>query len=139
MTWESAVEMAYLVSGVLLPVFYAPQIVKLWRDTTRLGSYSLSKATAQLALRVPVLVFAVVIVNHSFMTFVVLADMLGRMLELAVALRALRHQGVPVHEVAARMSPTHALSSAMAEASPEPTDAAQAPVEAPAEPQEAST
>ena len=115
MTFVSGVEIAYLASGVLLPVFYLPQILKLWRDKTRLGSYSLSKATAQLVLRLPVLVFAVVVVKHDYMTMVVTGDVLGRVVELAVALRALRHQGVPADEVAARMSPTHAIAVAVAE------------------------
>lgn len=118
MTWGSAVEFMYLGSGLLLPLFYVPQIVKLWNDDTRLGSYSLSKATAQLLLRLPALAFAVLIVNHAYMTVVLTMDVLGRLVEFLVAIRALRKQGVSLREVASRFNPSHAFKKHAAMKSP---------------------
>lgn len=109
MAWAQVVEFLYLGSGLLLPVFYVPQIVKLWNDDTRLGSYSLSKATAQLLLRLPALAFALFIVNHTFMTVVLTTDVIGRFIEFLVAIRSLRKQGVSVREVAFRFNSSHAF------------------------------
>lgn len=92
MNYVSFVEIAYLVSGALLPIFYLPQIIKLWRVGAGIGSYSISKACAQLTLRIPTLMFAIVVVQHSFMTFVLIADVVGRLAEFVVALRALKLQ-----------------------------------------------
>lgn len=103
------IEASYLVSGFVLPLFYIPQMAKLWHDNTRLESYSLSKATAQLSLRFPALLFGMFVANSVVMTIAVAADMLGRCLEMVCAFTALRRQGECWSEIAARINPMHAL------------------------------
>ena len=90
------IEPLYLVTGLLLPLFYFPQIKKLYVDDTGLSSYSTSKAGAQLLLRVPALIFAVFVVNSNYMIVVLTFDLLGRLVEFVVAIHALRRQGLPV-------------------------------------------
>ena len=83
----------YVASGLLLPLFYAPQILRLRRDATKLDSYSLSKAAAQVLLRIPALLFAIAVVRNDLMIFVVALDLVGRFTEVVVALSSLRKQG----------------------------------------------
>lgn len=101
----SFIEYLYLISGVILPLFYVPQILRFGHDTTQLASYSLSKAACQFLLRVPALLFAVLVVQNGFMNFVLGLDLLGRAIELATAVTALRRQGVPAGDIARRTVP----------------------------------
>lgn len=87
------ISLLYVASGLLLPLFYAPQILRLRCDATKLGSYSLSKAAAQLLLRVPALLFAIAVVRNDLMIFVLALDLAGRSADVAVALGSLRRQG----------------------------------------------
>ena len=95
----------YVASGLLLPIFYEPQILRLWRDATKLGSFSLSKAVAQLLLRFPALLFSIVVVRNDLMIFVLALDLAGRSVEVAVALGSLRKQGCCLVECLRRTLP----------------------------------
>ena len=95
----------YVASGLLLPLFYAPQILRLRRDATKLDSYSLSKAVAQFLLRIPALLFAIAVVRNDLMIFVVALDLVGRFTEVAVALSSLRRQGYSWVECLRRVLP----------------------------------
>lgn len=81
-----------LIAGLILPLFYIPQIQKLRRDHSGLAAYSLRKAIAQLALRGVGMVYIVVVNQDPFIVLVIAADVLGRSIELAVAITALRQQ-----------------------------------------------
>jgi hypothetical protein len=97
------IEMLYVASGLLLPLFYAPQILLCWRDHTLLASYSLTKAFWQLLLRLPVLFFSYLVVDHTAMNIVVTADVLARCLELGCAVLSLRRQGLAGRQVLQRL------------------------------------
>lgn len=88
------IEFVYVFCGLVLPAFYIPQILKLTRDNSRLAGFSLGKAVSQLILRVPALVFAVFVVKHPLMNLVVGLDVIGRSIELGVALFSLKRQGM---------------------------------------------
>lgn len=94
------IEFLYVFSGLVLPAFYLPQILKLARDQTGLAGYSLGKATSQLLLRLPALVFVVTVVQNPLMNLVVSMDVLGRGVELVTAIASLRRQGVCVKGIA---------------------------------------
>ena len=93
------IELLYLASGLMLPLFYVPQILKIQSDNTLLEAYSISKALIQLLLRFPSLLFACVIVDNFFMNTVLLADILGRAIELVSAYSSLKRQGVGSKEI----------------------------------------
>lgn len=97
------IEYAYLISGLILPLFYLPQIFKLRNDSSLLASYSLSKSTAQFILRLPTLAFAYFIVASPFMNVVLAADVIGRGVELVVAARSMDRQGVSAKGILERM------------------------------------
>jgi hypothetical protein len=101
------IEILYLVSGMLLPLFYLPQILRLQNDATKLASFSLLKAVTQLFLRLPVLLFSYVIVGNVFMNVVVTADVLGRAIECLAACRSLRRQGADWAEIKRRLNPSY--------------------------------
>jgi len=94
------IEFLYVFSGLMLPAFYLPQILKLARDQTGLAGYSLGKATSQLLLRLPALVFVVAVVQNPLMNLVVSMDVLGRGVELVTALTSLRRQGLCIKGIA---------------------------------------
>lgn len=98
----NTVELLYLISGVVLPLFYLPQILRFRGDQTRLASYSLSKSLCQLLLRVPAMIFALVVVQNTFMTFVLALDLAGRAFELFAAILTLRSQGQTTRDIADR-------------------------------------
>jgi len=98
----------YICSGLLLPLFYIPQILRLWRDRTLLGSYSLCKASAQLVLRVPALLFAISVVHSDLMIFVLTLDLIGRFAEVLVAMASLRRQGGSWRHCIMRVAPLSA-------------------------------
>lgn len=100
------IEIAYLLTGLILPVFYIPQIVRLLRDSTGIASYSLYKAAWQFTLRLPTLVFAVVVVQNGFMIVVLAADLTGRVGEIAAAVHSLRRQAFKWPAILERMHPS---------------------------------
>ena len=99
------IDALYVVSGLLLPLFYLPQILRLLADQTDLASYSVSKAAIQLLLRMPALAFAVFTVDNDLMTLVLTLDLLGRAAEVAAAYRAMRRQGADVWTCMRRFLP----------------------------------
>lgn len=104
-----SLEILYLCSGLLLPLFYAPQIAKLLSDSSGLASYSLSKAAVQGALRFPALLFGMFVVQNTLFIAIVALDLLGRSVEFAVAIRALVRHGCSPREILLRVLPVHAL------------------------------
>ena len=86
------VELLYFASGLILPAFYVPQIVRLLRDDTGLAGYSIGKSASQFALRWPALLFSILVVKNDLMTLVVALDALGRTIELGSAIWSLRRQ-----------------------------------------------
>lgn len=82
----------YLATGLLLPLFYIPQIRKLLADHSELAAYSMSKAVAQLALRFIGMAYVILVNQDQNIIWVIAADVLGRSAELAVACGALRRQ-----------------------------------------------
>lgn len=99
------IENLYLLSGLLLPAFYLPQILRLLRDQSKLEGYSLSKATAQLLLRLPVLPFAFFVVGNTVMNIVCVADVSARLFELCVSIHALKRQKVDSRKILHRCNP----------------------------------
>lgn len=109
------IELVYILSGVVLPVFYGPQVIRLLKDRSNLASYSLSKSVIQLALRFPALVFGVLVVSSPAFVFCVALDLLGRVCECSAAILALSRQGNSTFEILSRMNPfaaTHGTSAA---------------------------
>lgn len=85
-------EAIYLLTGLLLPLFYLPQIQKLRHDSSGLAAYSMRKAIAQLVLRMAGMLYVVFVNKDPYIMFVILADVAGRLTELGFALRALQRQ-----------------------------------------------
>lgn len=105
------IEWVYLSAGVLLPLFYVPQMVRCLRDETGLGSYSLRKAGVQLMLRILMMPF-ILSFSDLTMTVVVSLDLLGRATELLAAITSLRAQGFGWQLIARRLSPVRVPSAA---------------------------
>lgn len=105
MTIEHCIELLYFATGIALPIFYAPQITRLLNDNTKAASFSLSKAMWQFFLRLPALLFAIVVVKSGFMIIVLLFDLAGRAGEIAAAVISLRRQGVDYNAIFARIHP----------------------------------
>ena len=82
----------YLATGLTLPLFYIPQILKLLRDHTKLAAYSMTKAIAQLLLRAVGLLYVFTVNLDPNIMIVIGADVLGRSIELAVAINAMHKQ-----------------------------------------------
>ncbi|UUZ66562.1 hypothetical protein LP417_33985 (plasmid) [Polaromonas sp. P1-6] len=104
------IEIVYLVSGLVLPIFYFPQVYKLYNDNTGLASYSLGKCAAQLLLRLPALAFALFVVKSDYMNAVLAADVLGRVAEFSTAIYSLRRQGVPLKSLYERANPLETMA-----------------------------
>lgn len=107
----SLIEVLYLCSGLMLPLFYAPQIAKLLHDRTDLASYSLSKAAVQGALRFPALLFGLFVVQNNLFVLIVSLDLLGRTAEFFVAIASLLRQGSTPGQIFCRLLPAHAFGS----------------------------
>lgn len=103
------IEFTYLITGLLLPLFYVPQILRIREDRSLLAAYSLNKATAQLILRLPALIFAVVVVQSDYMIIVLCADVLGRVVEWATAVWVLRKQDMSKKLILKRINPLRFL------------------------------
>lgn len=82
----------YMAAGMILPLYYVPQIVRLAKDDSGLESYSMSKSATQTSLRIVMMPFVFGVGNLT-MTFIVSLDLLGRLVELGTAVAALRRQG----------------------------------------------
>lgn len=98
------VEWVYVASGMLLPLFYLPQMLRFRHDESNLHSYSLSKSMIQSSLRFPALVFGLHLQSTVYLICVTF-DLLGRLCELGCAIHALRRQGNSYRQIFARMSP----------------------------------
>lgn len=94
------IEFIYVFCGLALPFFYAPQIIRLARDQTKLAGYSVGKSAIQFSLRIPALIFALFVVQHPLMNLVVGLDVAGRAIELGVALHSMHRQGVSLQSIA---------------------------------------
>jgi hypothetical protein len=101
----TTIEALYLVTGMFLPIFYMPQIIQLYQDTTRLSSYSFSKATAQLILRLPALAFSAFVVQSPYMNIVLTFDVVGRLAEWVTAIYSMKKQAFTGQEMINRVLP----------------------------------
>lgn len=86
------ITLTYIAAGMILPLYYVPQILRLAKDDSGLESYSMSKSATQTTLRVAMMPFVFGVGNMT-MTFIVCLDLLGRLIELGTAVSALRRQG----------------------------------------------
>lgn len=106
-------EVVYVCAGVVLPLFYLPQIRRCSADQSGLASYSLRKAGFQFVLRAVMMPF-ITQVGSPTMTFVVALDLAGRGAELLAAVLSLRAQGSSWVAIAVRLalrSPTVASAN----------------------------
>ena len=97
------IETLYLISGLILPLFYGPQVSRLLKDESRLESFSLLKSLSQLILRLPALLFAFMVIHSPYMNIVLSADVLGRLMEFVVAIISLRRQGLSYADISDRI------------------------------------
>lgn len=100
----------YLLAGIIMPIFYLPQILSCIRDSTGLKSFSVSKSMCQLLLRVAMLPF-LVIVDNPIILGIALFDIAGRVTEFVVAIGSLRRQKWTWRRIASRISPAHSIES----------------------------
>lgn len=98
----TSAEIVYVLAGIVLPLFYLPQIRRCMQDQTMLASYSLRKSAFQCALRVAMMPFIMHVANQT-MVMVVSLDLMGRGLELLAALMSLRAQGSSWQAMALRV------------------------------------
>ena len=104
-------EVVYVCAGVVLPLFYLPQIRRCSADQSGLASYSLRKAGFQFVLRVVMMPF-ITQVGSPTMTFVVALDLAGRGAELLAAVLSLRAQGSSWVAIGLRLAlRSHTLAS----------------------------
>ena len=89
----NSVQLIYIAAGILLPLFYVPQIRRCLHDQSKLTSYSMSKSCTQLLLRLLMMPF-VMGVGEITMTCIVCLDLVGRVCEYGCAVYSLRHQGL---------------------------------------------
>lgn len=94
----------YLMAGMIMPVFYLPQILHCIRDETGLKAFSMSKSLCQLLLRLAMVGFLVEVGNPMIL-FIALFDLFGRITEFSFALRALRRQAWAWCAIGQRLSP----------------------------------
>lgn len=97
-------QVIYVAAGLLLPLYYVPQVLKCWRDDTQLAAYSLGKSGTQLLLRTLMLPF-VYGVGDATMSFIVSLDFAGRAAEYVAAVLALRRQASTWRHIARRSLP----------------------------------
>lgn len=101
MSW---VQVVYVVAGLVLPLYYVPQITRCWHDRTGLASYSMGKSGTQLMLRSLMMPF-VYGVGDPTMSFIVSLDFAGRAAEYCAAVLSLRRQGEPWQRIVRRSLP----------------------------------
>lgn len=97
------VVVTYVVAGLILPLFYVPQLRALCTDTTHLESYSISTSTVQLGCRVVMMPFVAITGNATMITIVGL-DLAARGVIVLAAAQALRRQGWTWREVVRRFA-----------------------------------
>lgn len=114
---------AYTTAGLILPLFYLPQIRTCLRDVTGLLAFSMGKAFTQFWLRAAMLPF-VFGVGNNLMTFIVTVDFLARGLEFAAALYSLRRQGYSWHDIGVRCSPAYSAAKKVGDADAVPAQVA---------------
>ena len=112
----------YLMAGLILPVFYVPQILHCIRDDTGLHAFSMSKSLCQLILRLVMLPF-LLRVDNSVIIVIALFDIAGRLTEFSFALHALRRQAWTWAEISRRLSPVMPLQSFFTRLKPATQDA----------------
>lgn len=100
----NVIQVVYVAAGLLLPLYYVPQVLKCWRDDTQLAAYSLGKSGTQLLLRTLMLPF-VYGVGDPTMSFIVSLDFAGRAAEYVAAVMALRRQSNTWRNIAQRSLP----------------------------------
>lgn len=88
---QSLTSLAYITAGIILPMYYVPQVVRLLSDDSGLTSYSMSKSATQTSLRIIMMPFVVGVGNPT-MTCIVALDLAGRLAELSAAVHSLRRQ-----------------------------------------------
>jgi hypothetical protein len=121
------ITVVYIAGGLILPLFYLPQIRRCHLDNSGLASFSMTKTAVMTVLRLAMLPF-VLRVGNDVMSFIVMLDTAGRLLELLAAVRSLRRQGWSSSEIVLRMLPSLQRARSTAAAG---TDAATAPRAAP--------
>jgi len=82
---EEAIRILYFFSGALISCFYVPQVVRLLRDTTGAAAISLFAWAGWTILRVPALLYAVLIPKDWVMFCVVMLDVIGRLTVLSIS------------------------------------------------------
>lgn len=100
----NVIQVVYVAAGLLLPLYYVPQVLKCFRDDTQLAAYSLGKSGTQLLLRTLMLPF-VYGVGDPTMSFIVSLDFMGRAAEYVAAVMALRRQSSTWRNIAERSLP----------------------------------
>jgi hypothetical protein len=98
---SAVIWIAYIGSGLIMPIFYYSQIRVCWQDTSGLPAYSMSKATIHVLCRLLMLPY-IVSVGSPTMTLIVGLDLFGRCVELVVATVSLRRVGWKWHEISTR-------------------------------------
>lgn len=88
---QSLISFAYIAAGIILPMYYVPQVMRLLTDNSGLNSYSMSKSSSQTLLRLVMMPFVIGVGNDT-MTCIVALDMFGRLAELSAAVHSLRRQ-----------------------------------------------
>lgn len=94
----------YLMAGMILPVFYLPQILHCIRDNTQLHAFSMSKSLSQLILRLAMLPF-LLHVDNSVIIAIAMFDLTGRITEFSFAVHSLRRQRCSWSSISQRLSP----------------------------------
>lgn len=100
---QNIVEIVYILAGIILPLYYYPQIRTCLKDQTQLRAYSLRKSMNQFLLRVCGMPFLIGVLDNGYLTFVVCLDVTGRALELSAAIYSLRNQGVTWEAIRRRL------------------------------------
>lgn len=98
------VQLVYIAAGLLLPLYYVPQIRRCLQDRTLLLSYSLGKSGTQLLLRIIMMPF-VFKIGDATMCVIVGLDLVGRAAELGAAVRSLRNQDESWSAILRRLVP----------------------------------
>jgi len=100
----NSTQLIYIAAGLLLPLYYVPQIRRCLADRTLLASYSMGKSGPQLMLRIAMMPF-VFSVGDMTMSVIVSLDLLGRLAEMWAAVWSLRRQGQGWIAIARRSIP----------------------------------
>lgn len=80
-----SIKFIYLWAGGLIAVFYVPQIIRLVKDNTGASAISVSAWLGWSILRIPALIYSVLVPQDWVMLFVTLMDITGRISILIIA------------------------------------------------------